>query len=182
MLYKAGDSNSNLWELKASLNDCSSAFWEATCPQLKLAQAKLAAFAPQRRHRLWFQTAVTKDKVTIDSKGPFVYWWRSSQWDGRLKMQGLARESGEATVSTQGKAVCMGDIRKPLLPPRCTAGTSMVRQSALCSPLNFFTKSQRCLCLSGLSQFTFLKHCLHLNLYFKKRKKKKIEGKLKVFL
>lgn len=87
------------------------------------------------------------------------------QWHRRLKMQGVARESGEATVSTQGKAVCMGGIRKPLLPPQCTAGSSMVRQGALCSPLNFFIKSQRCLCLSGLSQFTFLKRCLHLNPY-----------------
>lgn len=94
-----------------------------------------------------------------------VYWLFSLlQWHRRLKMRGVAHESGEATVSTQGKAVCMGGIRKPLLPPLCTAGSSTVRQGALCSLRNFI-KSQRCLCLSGLSQFTFLKHCLHLNPY-----------------
>lgn len=31
------------------------------------------------------------------------------QWDRRLKTQGLAHESEEAKVSTQDKAVCMGD-------------------------------------------------------------------------
>lgn len=54
------------------------------------------------------------------------------QWDRRLEMQGLAHESGEATVSTQGKAVYIGDIKKPLLPPRCTAGSGTLRQDALC--------------------------------------------------
>lgn len=87
------------------------------------------------------------------------------QWDRRLETQGLAHESGEATVCTQGKAVCMGDMKKPLLPPRCTVGSSTLRQGALCSPLNFFTKSQTCLCLPGFSQFTSLKPSLLLNPY-----------------
>lgn len=85
-------------------------------------------------------------------------------------MQGVAHESGEARVPTQGKAVGMGDIRKPLL-LLCTAGSNTLRQGALCSPRNFFTKSQRCHCLSGFSQFTSLEHCFHLNPYLTKQKR-----------
>ena len=65
------------------------------------------------------------------------------RWDRRLEKQVLAHKSGEAAVSVQGMTMDMGGIKKPLLPPQCTAGSGMLRQGALCSPLNFFTKSQR---------------------------------------
>lgn len=70
------------------------------------------------------------------------------QWEERLKNKGLAHESGEATVSAQGKAVCMGDIRKPFLPPQCTAGSNMlITGSSLFTTKFLHQKPEMPLCL-----------------------------------
>lgn len=82
--------------------------------------------------------------------------WRSKDWP---------TGTGKPKFLHRARLYCMGDIKKPLLPPQCMADSGTLRQGALCSPLNFFTKSQRRLSLSGFSQFTSLKYCLHLNLY-----------------